>query len=73
MVAVDDCEADADGFGLGAFEDGEEFAVAAGAPDDFLGAHVFVFLKMLVGGEVMFSCFCGWVVGFGPARKRVED
>jgi hypothetical protein len=39
MVAVDHCEADTHNFGLGAFDDWEEFAVAAGAPDDFLCAH----------------------------------
>jgi hypothetical protein len=42
MIAVDDCEADSYGFCLGAFDDWEEFAVAAGAPYDFLGAHCFV-------------------------------
>jgi hypothetical protein len=39
MVAVDHCEADSHGFCLRAFDDREELAVAAGAPDYFLGAH----------------------------------
>jgi hypothetical protein len=39
MVAVDHCEADSHSFCLRAFDDREELAVAAGAPDYFLGAH----------------------------------
>jgi hypothetical protein len=39
VVAVDHCEADSDGFCLRAFDDREEFAVAAGAPYYFLSAH----------------------------------
>jgi len=46
MVAVDHREAEPHGFGLGALDDGEEFAVAAGAPEDFLGAHVVVFFRV---------------------------
>jgi hypothetical protein len=44
MVAVDHCEANSHGFGLGAFDDREELAVAAGAPDYFLCAHLFSFV-----------------------------
>lgn len=41
MVAVDYREANSHGFCLRAFDDREELAVAAGAPDDFLRAHSF--------------------------------
>jgi hypothetical protein len=42
MVAVDHCEANSHGFGLGTFDDWEKLAVTAGAPNDFLCAHIFV-------------------------------
>ena len=58
MVAVDDCEANSHGFCLGAFDDWEEFAVAAGAPDDFLRAH----FSVPVDAQKMFSV-CSWIIG----------
>jgi hypothetical protein len=52
MVAVYHCPAFAGGFGVRAHDDREELAVAAGAPDDFLRAHLcfpipFFFLLLL--------------------------
>jgi len=69
MVAVDHCEANSHSFCLGAFDNWEELAVAAGAPDDFLSAH---FSFMLIDAEMMFSV-CEWKIGCGFARKRVES
>jgi hypothetical protein len=67
MIPVDHCKANAHGFGLEAFNDWEEFAVPAGAPDDFLRAHLVSF----VSAEVMFSV-CDEMTGSGLTQKRVK-
>jgi len=67
MIAVDHCEANSHGFRLGAFDNWEELAVAAGAPDDFLGAHC----SLLVDVEMM--VFFLWVNDWLPVASHGNE
>lgn len=69
MVAVDHREANSHGFGLGAFDDWEEFAVAAGAPDDFLRAHLF----FSVGRCWRLSNLSPWLDGWLRSRTKKSE
>jgi hypothetical protein len=69
MIAVDHCEADSHGFCLRAFDDREEFAVAAGAPYYFLSAHDWMWLRFLT----LASCGRVWRgVVVGSARVNLS-
>ena len=63
MITVDHCEAYSHSFCLRAFYDRKKFAVAAGAPDDLLCAHLFVSIDdrtMLSPVVRMVGCNLAW-------------